>query len=95
MQEYASRGRGTGASGGSGYDPVVGYDPAAGYDPSAGYDPERDGFDMRWARNAPEHELSAHGRSVQRRLDTPAAPPRRPSLLKRLRFALYRLFHGR
>lgn len=78
-----------------GYAESAGHDPSAGYDPASEYDPERDGFDMRWARSAPEHELSAHGRSVQRRLETPAAPARRPSLLKRLRFAVYRLFHGR
>jgi len=57
---------------------------------------EPDGeFDFAWARGAPEHELSAHGRSVQRRLETPIAPPPRPSRWKRLKFALYRLRSGR
>jgi hypothetical protein len=61
----------------------------------AGYDPEQDGFDLQWARSARAHELSAHGRAVQRRLGTPAPLRRRPSPLKRLRFALYRWSHGR
>ena len=52
-------------------------------------------FDFNWARSSPTHELSAHGRSVQRRLDTPVAAPPTPSLWKRLRFALYRLRTGR
>ena len=70
--------------------------PAAGGDPDPmAYNSEQDGFDMAWARNASAHELSAHGRTVQRRLDTPAFRPARPSLLKRLRFALYRLLHRR
>lgn len=52
-------------------------------------------FDLAWARSSPTHELSAHGRSVQRRLDTPVAPPVRPSRWKRLRFTVYRLRSGR
>ena len=52
-------------------------------------------FDFSWARSSPTHELSAHGRSVQRRLETPAAVPANPSLWKRLRFAIYRLRTGR
>src|SRR5690348_6178360 len=52
-------------------------------------------FDWAWARGASTHELSAHGRSVQRRLDTPAPTTPRPSLWKRMRFALYRLSNGR
>jgi hypothetical protein len=52
-------------------------------------------FDLTWARSSPTHELSAHGRSVQRRLDTPPAALPNPSLYKRLRFALYRLRTGR
>jgi hypothetical protein len=59
-------------------------------------DPELDReFNLNWARNAPQHELSAHGRSVQRRLDTPTPAPVTPSLWKRLRFALYRMRTGR
>jgi hypothetical protein len=59
-------------------------------------DPELDAeFDLKWARSAPQHELSAHGRNVQRRLDTPAAAAIKPSLWKRLRFALYRMRTGR
>jgi hypothetical protein len=52
-------------------------------------------FDLNWARSSPTHELSAHGRNVQRRLDTPVTGPVAPSLWKRLRFALYRLRTGR
>jgi hypothetical protein len=52
-------------------------------------------FDFRWARSAPQHELSAHGRNVQRRLDTPVAGPVTPSLWKRLKFAFYRMRNGR
>jgi hypothetical protein len=52
-------------------------------------------FDFKWARSSPTHELSAHGRTVQRRLDTPVAGPATPSLWKRLRFTLYRLRTGR
>jgi hypothetical protein len=52
------------------------------------------GFDLAWARSSPTHELSAHGRTVQRRLDAPVAKPTNPSLLKRLRFALYRWRRG-
>ena len=47
------------------------------------------------ARSSPTHELSAHGRNVQRRLETPVAAPVNPSLWKRLRFAIYRLRTGR
>jgi hypothetical protein len=61
----------------------------------ASYDPERDGFDMTWARSADAHELSAHGRTVQQRLDAPTPRQGRPSLIKRARFAVYRLFHTR
>jgi hypothetical protein len=60
-----------------------------------GYDPERDGFDGAWARSAPVHELSAHGRAVQQRLDAPALPRDKPSPLKRVRFAFYRWAHRR
>jgi hypothetical protein len=64
--------------------------------PPATADPELDReFDLSWARSSPTHELSAHGRNVQRRLDAPAAAPVNPSLWKRLRFALYRLRTGR
>ncbi|HEX4019223.1 MAG TPA: hypothetical protein VHX15_20980 [Frankiaceae bacterium] len=64
--------------------------------PPATADPELDReFDFSWARSSPTHELSAHGRSVQRRLETPVAAPVNPSLWKRLRFALYRLRKGR
>jgi hypothetical protein len=52
-------------------------------------------FSLAWARSSPTHELSAHGRSVQQRLDTPAARAVRPSFFKRLRFALYRISKGR
>jgi hypothetical protein len=59
-------------------------------------DPELDReFSLAWARNSPTHELSAHGRTVQQRLDTPPQRPIRPSFWKRLRFALYRVFKGR
>ena len=59
-------------------------------------DPELDReFDLSWARSSSIHELSAHGRNVQRRLDTPRAAPVNPSVWKRLRFALYRLRTGR
>jgi hypothetical protein len=64
--------------------------------PPVAADPEFDReFDLAWARSSPTHELSAHGRSVQRRLDTPVARPVTPSLWKRLRFALYRMRAGR
>jgi hypothetical protein len=64
--------------------------------PSAAADPELDReFDFSWARSSPTHELSAHGRSVQRRLETPVARPADPSMWKRLRFAIYRLRTGR
>jgi hypothetical protein len=64
--------------------------------PPVAADPELDReFNLAWARSSPTHELSAHGRSVQRRLDTPAAAPVRPSAWKRLRFALYRMRSGR
>jgi hypothetical protein len=52
-------------------------------------------FSFAWARSSPTHELSAHGRRVQQRLDTPASRAARPSLFKRLRFTLYRIFRGR
>jgi hypothetical protein len=52
-------------------------------------------FSLAWARSSPTHELSAHGRSVKQRLDTPASRPVHPSVLKRLHFALYRTFKGR
>jgi hypothetical protein len=52
-------------------------------------------FSLAWARSSPTHELSAHGRSVQQRLETPALRPVRPSFTKRLRFTLYRIFKGR
>jgi hypothetical protein len=52
-------------------------------------------FDSAWARSSPTHELSAHGRSVQQRLDAPAPQPARPSVWKRLRFAIYRMRSGR
>jgi hypothetical protein len=59
-------------------------------------DPELDReFDLSWARSSPTHELSAHGRSVQRRLETPVAAPVNPSLWKRLRFAIFRWRTGR
>jgi hypothetical protein len=58
-------------------------------------DPELDQeFSLTWARSTPIHELSAHGRSVQQRLDTPAARRARPSFLKRTRFAIYRIVKG-
>jgi hypothetical protein len=50
-------------------------------------------LDWQWIREAPVHELSAHGREVQARWRTEAVAPsaagRRPSLLKRLRFRLW------
>jgi hypothetical protein len=56
-----------------------------------GQSAELDGeFDFAWAREASEHELSAHGRSVQRRLDTPGVTTPRASRWKRLKFAVYR-----
>jgi hypothetical protein len=64
--------------------------------PPISADPDLDReFDLTWARSAPHHELSAHGRNVQRRLDSPVAAPVTPSLWKRLRFALYRIRNGR
>jgi hypothetical protein len=64
--------------------------------PPISADPDLDReFDLTWARSAPHHELSAHGRNVQRRLDSPVAAPATPSLWKRLRFALYRIRNGR
>jgi hypothetical protein len=52
-------------------------------------------FDLTWARSAPQHELSAHGRNVQRRFDTPPSAPVTPSLWMRMLFALYRMRTGR
>jgi hypothetical protein len=52
-------------------------------------------FSLAWARSSPTHELSAHGRTVQQRLDTPIPRTVRPSFLKRLHFTLYRIFKGR
>jgi hypothetical protein len=64
--------------------------------PDAAASDELDGiFDFAWARSSPTHELSAHGRRVQQRLDSPAPQPARPSVWKRLRFTLYRLRSGR
>jgi hypothetical protein len=51
-------------------------------------------FSLSWARSSPIHELSAHGRRVQQRLATPPLRPVHPSVLKRLRFALYRTFRS-
>ena len=70
-------------------DPVNAGSADPGADPELGADRE---FDLAWARSSPIQELSAHGRSVQRRLDTPPPAPVQPSAWKRLRFSLYRLF---
>jgi hypothetical protein len=59
-------------------------------------DPDLDQeFSLAWVRSSPTHELSAHGRNVQQRLDTPASRPVHPSVFKRLHFALYRIFKSR
>jgi hypothetical protein len=52
---------------------------------------ERKEPDLRWSwiKEAPVHELSAHGREVQSRMATPPTAPPRPSLFKRLRFRLW------
>ncbi len=52
-------------------------------------------LDRAWARAAPVHELSAHGRRVAARLALAEAGggPVRPSLWKRLRFAAYGMTH--
>jgi len=52
-------------------------------------------LDRAWARAAPVHELSAHGRRVAARLAAAEAGvvPARPSVWKRLRFAAFRMTH--
>jgi hypothetical protein len=65
---------------------------------SQGDEPETVILDRQWAREAPVHELSARGRSVQRRLQGAAGvsgPPRRPGAWKRFRFWLFRVARGR
>ena len=57
-------------------------------------------LDRQWAREAPVHELSARGRTVQRRLQRPGRRHGRwrlctPSRWKRFRFWLFRLTRGR
>lgn len=55
-------------------------------------------LDRQWAREAPVHELSARGRTVQRRLQRavgPAAAAAKPSRWKRFRFWLFRRLRGR
>ncbi|MGZ4617465.1 MAG: hypothetical protein ACXV3F_01795 [Frankiaceae bacterium] len=58
-------------------------------------------LDRQWAREAPVHELSARGRTVQRRLQRSVGPggtagaAAPPSRWKRFRFWLFRLTRGR
>ena len=54
-------------------------------------EPQPPELDWQWIREAPVHELSAHGREVQARWREAAAgpTPRRPSWIRRLRFRLW------
>jgi hypothetical protein len=55
-------------------------------------------LDRQWAREAPVHELSARGRTVQRRLRARtggAGTAAQPSRWKRFRFWLFRRIRGR
>jgi len=74
-------------------DPAGGAEPEFDHDLNQSLDREDLRLDRAWARQAPVHELSAHGRRVAARLDAP--PPRvpRPSWWKRLRFVAYRVTH--
>ncbi len=56
---------------------------------------EQPEFDWAWIREAEIRELSAHGRQVQARMNTPVPEPRRPSWFKRLRFRLFLALGGR
>jgi hypothetical protein len=53
---------------------------------------ERTEFDWQWIQQAPNRELSAHGRQVQARPPWQQPDrPARPSWAKRVRFRLYLL----
>jgi hypothetical protein len=64
-------------------------------DPSLDDDLDGVVLDRQWAREAPVHELSARGRSVQHRLQRPAEPAAKPSRWKRFRFWLFRVTRSR